>query len=100
LTAEGGHQIANDLAVLRQYRRMGVLSMTMTHFRNNDWADSSTDKPAHNGLMNFGRQVVREMNRIGMIVDVSHVSDKTFQPSARINSEGDGLRIDLPFGAA
>lgn len=78
LTIEGGHQIDNDLAVLRTYRRMGILSMTLTHFRSNDWADSSTGQPVHNGLTDFGRQVVREMNAIGMIVDVSHVSDKTF----------------------
>jgi membrane dipeptidase len=78
LTIEGGHQIADDLSVLRMYRRMGVLSMTLTHFRNNNWADSSTDKPEHNGLTDFGKQVVREMNAIGMIVDISHVSDKTF----------------------
>jgi membrane dipeptidase len=78
LAIEGGHQIAHDLAVLRMYRRMGIMAMTLTHFRNNDWADSSTDKPVHNGLTDFGKQVVREMNAIGMIVDVSHVSDKTF----------------------
>jgi membrane dipeptidase len=78
LSVEGGHQIDNDLAVLRMYYRMGVRSMTLTHFRNTDWADSSTDQPAHNGLTNFGRDVVQEMNRLGMIVDVSHVSDKTF----------------------
>lgn len=78
LTLEGGHQIADDLAVLRMYERMGIRSMTLTHFRNNNWADSSTDKPEHNGLTDFGKQVVREMNRIGMIVDISHVSDKTF----------------------
>ncbi len=78
LTAEGGHQIDDDLGVLRMYRRMGILSMTLTHFRNNHWADSSTAAPEHNGLTNFGKQVVREMNRIGMIVDISHVSDKTF----------------------
>ncbi len=78
LTIEGGHQIADDLAVLRMYQRMGIRSMTLTHFRNNDWADSSTDKPQHNGLTEFGKEVVHEMNRIGMIVDVSHVSDKTF----------------------
>src|SRR5437870_9641801 len=78
LTVEGGHQIADDLSVLRMYRRMGVLSMTLTHFRNNNWADSSTDRPEHNGLTDFGKQVVREMNAIGMIVDISHVSDKTF----------------------
>ena len=78
LTIEGGHQIDNDLRVLRMYRRMGILSMTLTHFRSNDWADSSTGKPDHNGLTDFGKQVVREMNSLGMIVDISHVSDKTF----------------------
>ncbi len=78
LTAEGGHQIDDDLAVLRMYRRMGILSMTLTHFRNNNWADSSTTPPVHNGLTEFGKQVVREMNSLGMIVDISHVSDKTF----------------------
>jgi membrane dipeptidase len=78
LTLEGGHQIADDLGVLRIYQRMGIRSMTLTHFRNNHWADSSTDKPQHNGLTDFGKDVVREMNRIGMIVDISHVSDKTF----------------------
>src|SRR5262249_20908048 len=66
------------LAVLRMYHRFGVRSMTLTHFRNNNWADSSTDQPAHNGLTPFGKDVVREMNRLGMIVDISHVSDKTF----------------------
>lgn len=78
LTIEGGHQIADDLAVLRLYRRLGILSMTLTHFRSNGWADSATSPPEHNGLTEFGKSVVREMNRIGMIVDVSHVSDKTF----------------------
>jgi len=78
LTVEGGHQIADDLAVLRMYHRMGIRAMTLTHFRNNNWADSSTDQPAHNGLTDFGKEVVREMNRIGMMVDISHVSDKTF----------------------
>ncbi len=78
LAIEGGHQIDDDLAVLRMYYRMGIRAMTLTHFRNTDWADSSTDKPAHNGLTGFGKQVVREMNRLGMVVDISHVSDKTF----------------------
>jgi membrane dipeptidase len=78
LSLEGGHQIADDLHVLRMYQRMGIRAMTLTHFRNNNWADSSTDKPAHNGLTEFGKEVVREMNRIGVIVDISHVSDKTF----------------------
>src|SRR3989441_9701256 len=75
LTLEGGHQIADDLAVLRVYHRLGMRSMTLTHFRNNDWADASTDRPLHNGLTDFGRQVVREMNRLGIIVGISHVSD-------------------------
>jgi membrane dipeptidase len=66
LTAEGGHQMDNDLAVLRQYRRMGIMAMTLTHFRNNDWADASTDKPAHNGLTEFGKEVVREKTQTGV----------------------------------
>ena len=87
LTVEGGHQIADDLAVLRMYRKMGVLSMTLTHFRSNDWADSSTGKAEHNGLTDFGKEVVREMNRIGMIVDVSHVSDQTFYDVLAISTK-------------
>jgi membrane dipeptidase len=61
--------------------------MTLTHFRNNDWADSSTDKPEHNGLTDFGKQVVREMNAIGMIVDISHVSDKTFYDALQVTTK-------------
>jgi membrane dipeptidase len=87
LTIEGGHQIDDDLGVLRMYYRMGIRAMTLTHFRNNNWADSSTDKPAHNGLTDFGKQVVREMNRLGMIVDVSHVSDKTFFDAIAVSSK-------------
>ena len=87
LTLEGGHQIDDDLAVLRMYQRMGIRAMTLTHFRNNNWADSSTDKPQHNGLTEFGKQVVREMNRIGMIVDVSHVSDKTFYDALAVTTK-------------
>jgi membrane dipeptidase len=75
---EGGHMIDNDLGLLRMYAALGVRYLTLTHFKNNDWADSATDKPAHNGLTAFGRQVVGELNRLGMMVDVSHVSDKTF----------------------
>lgn len=78
LSIEGGHQIDDDLAVLRAYYQLGIRAMTLTHFKDNNWADSSTDKPRHNGLTPFGKQVVHEMNRLGMIVDVSHVSDKTF----------------------
>ena len=87
LTIEGGHQIDNDLRVLRMYRRMGILSMTLTHFRSNDWADSSTGKPEHNGLTEFGKQVVREMNALGMIVDISHVSDKTFYDALEVTTK-------------
>jgi membrane dipeptidase len=87
LTIEGGHQIDDDLGVLRMYRRMGIMSMTLTHTRNNHWADSSTDQAEHNGLTEFGRQVVREMNAIGMIVDVSHVSDKTFYDALQVSTK-------------
>jgi membrane dipeptidase len=87
LSIEGGHQIADDLAVLRMYQRIGIRAMTLTHFRNNNWADSSTDKPEHNGLTDFGKQVVREMNRIGMIVDISHVSDKTFYDALEVSTK-------------
>jgi membrane dipeptidase len=76
---EGGHMINSDLAVLRKYADLGVRYLTLTHSGNCEWADSSTDKPAHNGLSDFGKQVIREMNRLGMIVDISHVSDKTFR---------------------
>ncbi len=75
---EGGHMIAADLGILRVYAALGVRYMTLTHSGNDEWADSSTDKPAHNGLTEFGKDVVREMNRLGIVVDISHVSDKTF----------------------
>jgi membrane dipeptidase len=75
---EGGHMINSDLGVLRSYAALGVRYMTLTHSGNDEWADSSTDKPAHNGLTDFGKDVVREMNRLGVMVDISHVSDKTF----------------------
>jgi len=74
---EGGHQIDGRLSVLRQYKALGVGYMTLTHTRSLDWADASTDEARSGGLSAFGRQVVAEMNRIGMIVDVSHVSDAT-----------------------
>ena len=87
LAIEGGHQIDDDLRVLRMYYRMGIRSMTLSHFKNNNWADSSTDKPAHNGLTPFGEEVVREMNRLGMLVDVSHVSDKTFFDAIAVSTK-------------
>jgi len=75
---EGGHMIASDLGVLRSYAALGARYMTLTHSGNAEWADSSTAKAEHNGLTEFGKDVVREMNRLGMMVDISHVSDKTF----------------------
>jgi membrane dipeptidase len=75
---EGGHMIGDDIRVLRMFGDLGVRYMTLTHFYNDEWADSSTDKPAHNGLTDFGKEIVREMNRQGIMVDISHVSDKTF----------------------
>ena len=75
---EGGHMINSDLGVLRSYAALGVRYMTLTHSGNDEWADSSTDKAVHNGLTDFGKDVIREMNRLGVMVDISHVSDKTF----------------------
>jgi membrane dipeptidase len=75
---EGGHMIGNDIRVLRMFGNLGVRYMTLSHFYDDEWADSSTDKPVHNGLTDFGKDIVREMNRQGIMVDISHVSDKTF----------------------
>ncbi|HEX7751565.1 MAG TPA: dipeptidase [Novosphingobium sp.] len=74
---EGGHSIGNSLAVLRQMYALGARYMTLTHTRNTAWADSATDVPRHDGLTPFGQDVVREMQRIGMLVDLSHVSEAT-----------------------
>src|SRR5881398_1567780 len=81
---EGGHMIDDDLRLLRDYAALGVRYLTLTHFKNNNWADSSTDKPAHNGLTPFGKDVVRELNRLGVMVDISHVADKTFYDALEI----------------
>ena len=75
---EGGHAIGDDLRVLRQYHELGVRYLSLTHFNTHSWADSSTDTATHNGLSAFGREVVGEMEGLGMIVDVSHASDKVF----------------------
>jgi membrane dipeptidase len=75
---EGGHAIEDSLDLLRAFYRFGARYMTLTHTNTNNWADSSGDEEKHNGLTPFGRDVVREMNRLGMLVDISHVSDKTF----------------------
>ena len=84
--AEGGHSIENSLAALRTLRRLGVRYMTLTHADNNDWADSATDDPRHGGLTDFGEEVVREMNRLGMIVDISHVSADTMRHALSIST--------------
>lgn len=77
--AEGGHSINNSLATLRAFHELGVRYMTLTHNDNTDWADSATDEPKHNGLTAFGVEVVREMNRLGMLVDLSHVAPQTMR---------------------
>jgi len=83
---EGGHMIDDDLRLLRLYAALGVRYLTLTHFKNNNWADSSTDKPAHNGLTPFGKDVVRELNRLGVMVDISHVADKTFYDALEVTT--------------
>ncbi len=82
---EGGHMIGNDIRIVRIFSDLGVRYMTLSHFYNDEWADSSTDKPAHNGLTDYGKEIVREMNRQGIMVDISHVSDKTFYDALEIS---------------
>ena len=77
LGMEGGHSVNGSLGVLRQMYTLGARYMTLTHFKNTAWADSATDAPTHNGLTPFGRDVVREMQRMGMLVDLSHVAEST-----------------------
>jgi membrane dipeptidase len=76
---EGGHQMGGSMAALRQFYRLGARYMTLTHFATNDWADSATDDPKYGGLSPFGVEVVKEMNRIGMLVDLAHVSPDTMK---------------------
>lgn len=83
---EGGHSIDNSLGVLRMYYALGVRYMTLTHSETLDWADSATDTPKNNGLSEFGRNVVREMNRLGMMVDLSHVSVDVMKQAIAISS--------------
>ncbi len=82
---EGGHMIDDNLSVLRDYQRLGVRYLTLTHGVNTNWSDSSGDTPVHNGLTDFGKDVVRELNRLGMMVDISHVSDKTFWDALEVS---------------
>lgn len=81
---EGGHMIENSLAVLREFHRLGVTYMTLTHSRNTAWADAATDSMVHHGLTPFGEAVVREMNWLGMLVDLSHTSDSTMWDALRV----------------
>jgi membrane dipeptidase len=81
---EGGHQINDSLAVLREYYDLGARYMTLTHSSNTAWADAATDEPKHHGLTPFGKAVVREMNRIGMLVDLSHVSEATMRSALEV----------------
>ena len=83
---EGGHAIGNSLAVLRQLNRAGARYLTLTHSKNTDWADSGTDAPGCGGLTDFGKAVVRELNRLGMLVDLSHVSPKTAHAALDLSS--------------
>ncbi|MET9853871.1 dipeptidase [Streptomyces sp. NPDC006450] len=84
--AEGGHSINNSLATLRALHQLGVRYMTLTHNDTIDWADSATDEPRHGGLSEFGREVVREMNRIGMLVDLSHVAATTMRDALAVTA--------------
>src|SRR5690606_16592089 len=81
---EGGHSIAESLAVLRQMYALGARYMTLTHSQTLSWADSATDDPEHDGLTEFGEKVVREMQRIGMLVDLSQVSEGTMLDALRV----------------
>ncbi len=81
---EGGHAIQNSLSVLRMFHKLGVRYMTLTHSATNDWADATTDYPIHNGLSELGEEIVREMNRIGMFVDISHVSAEAMKDALRV----------------
>jgi membrane dipeptidase len=83
---EGGHQINDSLAVLRQMYELGARYMTLTHVLNTRWADAATDTPAHHGLTPFGEEVVREMNRLGMLVDLSHVSPDTMRAALAVSA--------------
>jgi membrane dipeptidase len=86
LGIEGGHAIEDSLGVLRAYYDLGVRYMTLTHSKTIDWADSATDAPRHGGLTRFGEEVVREMNRLGMLVDLSHVSEETMEDALRVSA--------------
>ncbi len=87
LCVEGGHAIEDSLSVLRTYHELGVRYLTLTWNNNNGWADAGMDRPRHHGLTDFGKAVVKEMNRLGMLVDVSHVSEDTFWDAVRTSAK-------------
>lgn len=87
LAIEGGHAIQDDLALLRRFHEMGVSSMTLTHNLSHGWADSSAGKPRWGGLNDLGRSVVAEMNRLGMVIDLSHASNETFFDTLEVTSD-------------
>ncbi len=82
---EGGHSIANSMAVLRMMYELGVRYMTITHNRTLDWADAAGDDPQHDGLTEFGEEIIREMNRLGMLVDLSHTTPATMKDAIRVS---------------
>jgi membrane dipeptidase len=82
---EGGHCINNSVPVLRSFYALGARYLTLTHVKNTDWADAAGDKPRHNGLAAFGKEVVREMNRLGMLIDLSHVTDEVMRDALAIS---------------
>jgi membrane dipeptidase len=82
---EGGHQMGHSFAALRQYYALGARYMTLTHFKNNEFADSATDDPKYHGVNDFGRTVIHEMNRLGMLVDLSHVSPDTMRNALAVS---------------
>jgi membrane dipeptidase len=83
---EGGHAIENSLRALRQFYNLGVRYMTLTHASTVGWADAAANSARHGGLSPFGEEVVREMNRLGMLVDFSHVSDETMRDALRVTT--------------
>jgi len=102
LGVEGGHQLGNSLAVLRLYYEMGVRYMTLTHFCNNAFADSSgyveSPKPTHNGLSDLGVSLIGEMNRLGMMIDLSHTSDSSVIRAIQLTKAPSYGRIHLRAG--
>ena len=83
---EGGHSLDNSLAVLRMAHALGARYLTLTHVKNTDWADAAGDVPRHHGLTPFGEQIVRELNRLGMLVDLSHVTDETMRAAIKVSA--------------